>query len=279
MPSCRADWQPVTLASGWTNLAGFIPAQAQFQRAGMCLLVGHITGGDSHQRHRDRTASPAGYYNPVHHHAFTANVIAGAAAVPVTGAITGNTDTNALTDGRVGGNSDWAAPGPTAQRELRATGQRPPPSRAITTAAARIQIAERAALPRGDQRLREPGRDGHQPRPHKHQRWADRSDTHELQHAHRHGQYSGWPLILSNCPRDSHPDQFQRASAAWKPLNPPIPHAPALYRPGLFHARRFPCPTSPRASPSPTTPDGSQTIHATANLQAAVTTNPEEDEA
>ena len=102
------DWQPVTLASGWTNLAGFIPAQAQFQRAGMCLLVGHITGGTVTSGTVIGQLT-SGYYNPVHNHAFTANVIAGAAAVSVTGAVAGSTDTNALTDGRVGGNSDWAA--------------------------------------------------------------------------------------------------------------------------------------------------------------------------
>lgn len=82
-------WTTITLAGGWSNLSGYIPAQARILQNGMTQVIGHITGG---------TPSgvigtlPAGYFNPVHQHSFSARAMtgAGAVAVPVTGSAFGS---------------------------------------------------------------------------------------------------------------------------------------------------------------------------------------------
>jgi hypothetical protein len=96
------DWEDVTLSAGWSNLSGYIPAQVQIARAGAAQLVGHITGGTTASGTVIATLG-AGYFNTSYAHSFTANVLSGAAAVSVAGTITGDTDSNGLTDDGVSG--------------------------------------------------------------------------------------------------------------------------------------------------------------------------------
>lgn len=96
------DWEPLTLSGGWSNLPGYIPAQARILQAGLVQLVGHIEGGTTANGTVIGTLT-AGYFDATYSHAFTANVLTGAAAVSVSGAISGSTDINALTDGGVSG--------------------------------------------------------------------------------------------------------------------------------------------------------------------------------
>jgi hypothetical protein len=101
------SWQALTLEAGWTNVAGYIPAQVRIQQSGVALLVGHIQGGAVANGTLIATLS-AGYYNAVHAHSFTANVLAGAAAVSVSGSVSGTSDTAGLTDGTINGSTDTA---------------------------------------------------------------------------------------------------------------------------------------------------------------------------
>lgn len=97
-------WQSLTLQAGWSNVAGYIPAQVRILQNGMAQVVGHIQGGTT----ADSTVIAvlgAGFYNPVHAHSFTANVLAGASAVSVAGTISGTTDSSGLTDATTGGQS------------------------------------------------------------------------------------------------------------------------------------------------------------------------------
>lgn len=96
------DWTDITLAAGWSNLAGYIPAQARIMQAGMAQIVGHIEGGTTANGTIIGTLA-AGYYNTAYQHSFTANVMSGAAAVSVAGTISGSTDSNALTNGGISG--------------------------------------------------------------------------------------------------------------------------------------------------------------------------------
>lgn len=99
------SWEPLTLGAGWTNVAGYIPAQVRINQAGVALLVGHIQGGAVANGTTIATLT-AGFYNPVHAHSFTANVLAGAAAVSVSGTVSGSSDTGALNDGTINGTTD-----------------------------------------------------------------------------------------------------------------------------------------------------------------------------
>lgn len=96
------SWEPLTLAGGWSNVSGYIPAQVRILQNGLAQLVGHIEGGSTSGTIATLTA---GYYNPVHAHSFTANVLAGASAVTVTGAVSGDSDNAGLTDGTINGTS------------------------------------------------------------------------------------------------------------------------------------------------------------------------------
>ena len=84
------DWEDITLEAGWSNLAGFIPAQVRILQNGMSQVVGHITGGTVANGTVIGTLT-AGYFNPVHAHAFTCNAITGAAAVAHPGALSDTT--------------------------------------------------------------------------------------------------------------------------------------------------------------------------------------------
>jgi hypothetical protein len=99
------SWQALTLEAGWSNVAGYIPAQVRIQQSGVALLVGHIEGGTTTDATVIATLA-SGYYNPVHAHSFTANVLAGASAVSVTGTVSGDSDTAGLTDGTINGTTD-----------------------------------------------------------------------------------------------------------------------------------------------------------------------------
>jgi len=96
------DWELITLESGWSSVAGYIPAQVRVLGGGQAQLVGHIQGGATANGTLIGTLT-AGYFNTVHAHAFTANVLAGAAAVPVNGTVTGDSDTGELNDGTISG--------------------------------------------------------------------------------------------------------------------------------------------------------------------------------
>jgi hypothetical protein len=98
------SWQSLTLQNGWGNVSGYIPAQVRIQQYGVALIVGHIQNGTTTNGTTIATLG-AGYFNPTHAHSFTANVLAGAAAVSVSGTISGDTDSNGLTDGTTGGQS------------------------------------------------------------------------------------------------------------------------------------------------------------------------------
>lgn len=98
------SWQALTLGNGWSNVSGYIPAQVRIQQNGVALIVGHIQGGTT-TNGTVIAVLGAGFYNAVHAHSFTANVLAGASAVSVSGTISGDTDQNGLTDGTTGGNS------------------------------------------------------------------------------------------------------------------------------------------------------------------------------
>jgi hypothetical protein len=74
------DWTPLTLENGWSNLSGYIPAQVRIMQNGLAQITGHISGGTVSSAILIATL-PGGYFNPVHAHQFTANVLAGAASV------------------------------------------------------------------------------------------------------------------------------------------------------------------------------------------------------
>jgi hypothetical protein len=80
------DWEAILLTGGWSNLAGYIPAQARIMQAGMTQIVGHITGGTVTNGTVIGTLT-SGYFNTVHAHTFSANAVTGAAAVSHAGAV------------------------------------------------------------------------------------------------------------------------------------------------------------------------------------------------
>jgi hypothetical protein len=80
------DWEDILLTGGWSNLAGFIPAQVRIQQAGMSLLIGHSTGGSTANGTVIGTLT-SGFFNTVHAHAFTCNSVTGAAAVAHAGTV------------------------------------------------------------------------------------------------------------------------------------------------------------------------------------------------
>lgn len=98
------DWEALALEAGWSNVSGYIPAQVRIQQNGVALLVGHIQGGTVTNGTVIATLD-TGYYNPVHAHSFTANVLAGASSVSVAGTVSGSSDDSGLADGTVGGSA------------------------------------------------------------------------------------------------------------------------------------------------------------------------------
>jgi hypothetical protein len=98
------DWELLTLQNGWSNLGGYIPAQVRILQNGMSQLVGHIAGGTVSNGTTIGTLT-SGFYNSTHAHSFTANVLAGASAVSVSGTVSGSVDTGALADGTISGTS------------------------------------------------------------------------------------------------------------------------------------------------------------------------------
>lgn len=98
------SWELLTLAAGWSNVSGYIPAQVRILQNGLAQLVGHIQGGTTTDGTPIATLT-SGYYNTVHAHSFTANVLAGASAVSVAGTISGTTDTNGLNNPAITNNS------------------------------------------------------------------------------------------------------------------------------------------------------------------------------
>lgn len=99
-------WENITLAGGWSNVAGYVPAQVRILQSGMTQIIGHIQGGTPSGVIGTLTK---GFYNTVHAHAFTVNVLAGAAAVSVQGSISGQTDTNGLSNANTSGLSASAS--------------------------------------------------------------------------------------------------------------------------------------------------------------------------
>jgi hypothetical protein len=80
------EWQPLTLAAGWTNLTDYVPGQARVHQVGVGHVVAHLTGGTC----ADGTiigTLPDGLYNPTHLHVFGVNAITGANAVPQAGTL------------------------------------------------------------------------------------------------------------------------------------------------------------------------------------------------
>jgi hypothetical protein len=99
------SWESLTLVAGWSNLSGYIPAQVRIQQAGLAYIVGHIAGGTTSNGTVIATLD-AGFFNPVHSHSFTANVMAGAASVNVS--VSGDADSSGLDNPNVSGFSDTA---------------------------------------------------------------------------------------------------------------------------------------------------------------------------
>jgi hypothetical protein len=99
------DWEDIDLGGSWSNLAGYTPALARILQNGMVQVVGHISGGATTNGTVIGTLSP-GFYSTTYSHAFTANVMSGASAVPVSGTISGSTDSNALADPTISGTTD-----------------------------------------------------------------------------------------------------------------------------------------------------------------------------
>ncbi len=104
------SWELLTLEAGWSNVSGYIPAQVRILQAGQAQIVGHIQGGTT----TDPTVIAvlgAGYYNAVHAHSFTANVLAGAGSVAAAGTLASGsnpaaTDNASLPNGTISGSSD-----------------------------------------------------------------------------------------------------------------------------------------------------------------------------
>jgi hypothetical protein len=101
-------WENITLQNGWSNVAGYVPAQVRILQSGTTQIIGHIQGGGT----SDGTVVGVlgkGFYNTVNAHSFTINVLSGAAAVSVQGTISGQTDTNGLSNANTVGTSDSAS--------------------------------------------------------------------------------------------------------------------------------------------------------------------------
>lgn len=99
-------WELLSLDNGWSNIAGYIPAQVRIQQSGLALLVGHIQGGTVTSGTLIGTLA-SGFYNPVHAHSFPANVLAGAGSTSI--AATGYSDTDGLPNGGTTGTSASAS--------------------------------------------------------------------------------------------------------------------------------------------------------------------------
>ncbi len=106
------SWELLTLQNGWSNVAGYIPAQVRILQAGQAQIVGHVQGGTTTDPTVIATLG-AGYYNTVHAHSFNANVLAGAGAVAAAGTGTlasgvnpAATDNASLPNGTIAGLSD-----------------------------------------------------------------------------------------------------------------------------------------------------------------------------
>lgn len=82
------SWEDITLAAGWTNLAGYTPALVRIAGLGSVQVTGHITGGTTTAGTVIGTVG-AGFYNPAYSHQFTGNVLSGASAVNVAGTVSG----------------------------------------------------------------------------------------------------------------------------------------------------------------------------------------------
>ena len=105
------SWEDITLSAGWSNTAGYIPAQARILQNGMSQIVGHIQGGTVTDGTVIGTLT-SGYYNTVHAHTFTVNSVAGAAASSQAGALAstaGNLNSGAGTLGDTTGNLNSGA--------------------------------------------------------------------------------------------------------------------------------------------------------------------------
>lgn len=74
------DWETITLQSGWSNVAGYIPAQARLLTSTTVQVVGNIAGGTTADNTLIGTLD-AGFYNTVHSHSFGITAVTGAAAV------------------------------------------------------------------------------------------------------------------------------------------------------------------------------------------------------
>jgi len=74
------SWETITLASGWSNVAGQIPAQARLLTSTTVQIIGNIQGGATADNTLIGTLT-GGFYNTVHSHSFGITAVTGAAAV------------------------------------------------------------------------------------------------------------------------------------------------------------------------------------------------------
>lgn len=98
------DWEDITLANGWANVAGAIPAQARLITSTTVQIIGNIHGGTTTNGTTIGSLT-AGFFNTVHGHTFDAVAVTGAAAVSVAGDVSGSVDNSGLADGTINGNS------------------------------------------------------------------------------------------------------------------------------------------------------------------------------
>ena len=99
------DWELLNLENGWSNVSGYIPAQSRILQNGMSQVIGHIQGGTVTSGTVIATLT-AGYFNPVHAHAFTVNAVTGAQTAAQAGDLADlagdlNDGTANITDGGV----------------------------------------------------------------------------------------------------------------------------------------------------------------------------------
>lgn len=102
------SWETITLAGGWSNVPGAVPAQARLITSTTVQIIGNIQNGTTSDGTTIGTLT-AGFFNTVHAHTFDCVCVTGAAAVPVTGA---------LNDGTVAGASMPTSMIPTADHSL-----------------------------------------------------------------------------------------------------------------------------------------------------------------
>lgn len=94
------NWVNIDLLNGWSNVAGFLPAQVRVLTPGAVQLAGTIQGGAAFPGFPVALIS-GGFFNTTSSQSVPFQVLAGAASDPAV--ISGSTDTSGLNNGTVNG--------------------------------------------------------------------------------------------------------------------------------------------------------------------------------